>query len=77
VQELASNHGGPVPVRRKEGGALIPDGAIYRIVLVGQTPLPGTPERIVGNVVIDAPARSVLSVVYHRAVAVLMREASP
>ncbi len=77
VQELASNHGGPVPVRRKEGGALIPDGAIYRIVLVGQTPLPGTPERIVGSVVIDAPARSVLSVVYHRAVAVLMREASP
>ena len=77
VQELASTHGGPVPVRRKEGGTLIPDGAIYRIVLVGQPPLPGTPERIVGSVVIDAPARSVLSVVYHRAVAVLMREASP
>lgn len=77
VPELASIHGGPVPVRRKEGGALVPDGAIYRVMLAGEKPLPGTPERIVGSVVIDAPARSVLSVVYHRAVAVLMREASP
>jgi putative peptide zinc metalloprotease protein len=77
VPELASIYGGPVPVRRKEGGALVPDGAIYRVVLVGEAPLPGTLERVVGSVVIDAPARSVLSVVYHRAVAVLMREASP
>ncbi|MBS0537872.1 MAG: hypothetical protein JSR47_03905 [Proteobacteria bacterium] len=77
VQELASTLGGPVPVRRKEGGALIPEEAIYRVLLVGEKPLPGTPSRVVGHVVIDAPARSALGIVYHRAVAVLMREASP
>jgi hypothetical protein len=42
----------------------VPDGAIYRILLDGEELLPGTPERIVGIVVIDAPARSALSVIY-------------
>lgn len=42
----------------------MPDGAIYRILLDGEELLPGTPERIVGIVVIDAPARSALSVIY-------------
>jgi putative peptide zinc metalloprotease protein len=77
VQELASTNSGPVAVRRREGGALMPEFAIYRIILVGEQPLPGTAERIAGSVVIDAPARSLIATVYHRAVAVLMREASP
>ena len=44
IPELASTHGGPVPVRRKDNsGSLVPDGAIYRILLTGDSPLPGTP----------------------------------
>lgn len=80
VPELASIYEGPVPVRRSEAnGPLIPDFAIYRVLLGGESgqPLPPTPSRRAGEVVIDAAPQSAFMAIYRRAVAVVLREATP
>jgi putative peptide zinc metalloprotease protein len=78
VAELASTHEGPIPVRRSgSSGPLVPDAAVYRVLLTGAAALPVASSRTVGEVVIDAPARSFVVALYRRAVAVLLREATP
>jgi putative peptide zinc metalloprotease protein len=79
VPELASVYGGAIPVRRSgsSSGPLVPDFAIYRVLLVGAEPLPPTVMRTAGEVVIEAPARSAIVTLYRRALAVLLREAAP
>jgi putative peptide zinc metalloprotease protein len=77
VIELASTHEGPIAVRRGPQNTLVPEHALYRVLLTGKRPLGTTTSRTVGTVVIDAPPRSLADIVYRRAVALLLREASP
>jgi hypothetical protein len=78
VSELASIHEGPIRVRRSgSSGPLVPEAAVYRVLLTGAEPLTPTSSRIAGEVVIDAPARSIAVTLYRRAAAVLLREAAP
>ncbi|TAJ83689.1 HlyD family efflux transporter periplasmic adaptor subunit [Reyranella sp.] len=77
VIELASTHEGPISVRRGPQNTLIPEHALYRVLLVGERPLGTTTSRTVGTVVIDAPPRSIADIIYRRAVALFLREASP
>ena len=77
VPELASLYEGAIPVRKTGSGPLVPDGAIYRVLLMGSPPLGPTASRTVGDVVIDAPRRSPAVTLYRRAVAIVMREAPP
>ena len=78
VPELASIYEGAIPVRRTgSSGPLVPDLAIYRVLLTGSPPLQATTTRAVGEVVIAAPTRSAIVTLYRRAVAVFMREAAP
>ena len=77
VIELASTHEGPISVRRGAQNTLVPEHALYRVLLVGEQPLGMTTSRTVGTVVIDAPPRSIADIIYRRAVALFLREASP
>lgn len=77
VIELASTHEGPIAVRRGPQNTLVPEHALYRVLLTGKRPLGTTTSRTVGTVVIDAPPRSLADIVYRRAVALFLREASP
>ena len=77
VPELGSIYEGPIAVRRSPSGVLVPDRAVYRVVLAGARPLAPITTRTSGHVVIEAPARSAASIVYQRAVALFLREASP
>ena len=77
VIELASTHEGPIAVRKGPQNTLVPEHALYRVLLTGKPPLGTTTSRTVGTVVIDAPPRSLADIVYRRAVALLLREASP
>ena len=73
--ELASVHGGGVPVRRESDGRLKPEAAVYRVTLVVPT---GVPEPLVsvrrGSVRIDAMRRSIAAGLWRRIAAVVMRE---
>lgn len=77
VIELASTHEGPISVRRGPQNTLVPEHALYRVLLVGERSLGTTTSRTVGTVVIDAPPRSIADIIYRRAVALFLREASP
>jgi putative peptide zinc metalloprotease protein len=77
VIELASTHEGPIAVRKGPQNTLVPEHALYRVLLTGKRPLGTTTSRAVGTVVIDAPPRSLADIVYRRAVALFLREASP
>lgn len=77
VIELASTHEGPIAVRKGPQNTLVPEHALYRVLLTGKRPLGTTTSRTVGTVVIDAPPRSLADIVYRRAVALFLREASP
>jgi putative peptide zinc metalloprotease protein len=76
VPELASVHDGPIAVRRTSSGALVPDRAIYRVVLTSPAPLAAATIRTAGHVVIEAPVRSAADLVYRRALAPILRESS-
>jgi putative peptide zinc metalloprotease protein len=75
VPELASTHDGPIAVRRTGSGPLVPESAIYRVVLTGGEAAAAT-SRLPGRVVIDAEARSIGGILYRRVVALLLRESS-
>ncbi len=77
VPELASTHEGPIAVRKGAQNSLVPEQALYRVILAGERPLEPTRSRTVGTVVIDAQPRSLADIVYRRAVALFLREASP
>jgi putative peptide zinc metalloprotease protein len=76
VPELASTNEGPIAVRRGPSNTMVPDRAIYRVVLTGDGPLAMTASRMAGRVVIKAPTRSVATVIYRRAVALILRESA-
>lgn len=77
VPELASIYGGPVAVRRNgSSGPMVPEAAIYRVLLAPSTGLASN-SRSSGEVVIEAPSRSILLSLWRRAVAVVLREATP
>ena len=73
--ELASVNGGPIAVRRDQKGELVPDRAVYRVLLKVDGDVPA-PRREVGQVAIRGPAESIARVLYRRILAVLWREAS-
>jgi putative peptide zinc metalloprotease protein len=74
--ELASVHGGGVPVRREADGRLKPEAAVYRVTfsLAEGTPVPEAGIRR-GTVRIDAAPVSLAEGVWRRAAAIVMREA--
>jgi putative peptide zinc metalloprotease protein len=77
VEELASVHEGPIAVRKGPRNSLVPEHALYRVVLKGEQPLGAVGSRTVGTVVMDAEPRSVADIFYKRVVALFLREASP
>jgi len=77
VDELASVHGGPIAVRKGPRNTLVPEHALYRILLTGTQPLGAARWRAAGTVVIDAEPRSIAYALYRRAVALFLREATP
>jgi putative peptide zinc metalloprotease protein len=73
--ELASIHGGPIAVRREQKGVLIPERALYRVLLAVEGDAP-VKRRETGYVAIDAPAESLARVLYRLVVGLLRRESS-
>ncbi len=75
VPELASVHHGPIPVQLDHGGRLVPTAAIYRVVLEPTGRSDAAPPMILpGSVRIEGAARSLVSRLARRALAVLIRE---
>ena len=66
---------GPVAIRRGASGTMVPEDAIYRVLLRGSN-AEETSSRIVGRVVIKAPTRSFADIVYRKFVALVLRESS-
>lgn len=73
--ELASIHGGGVPVRREADGRLKPEASVYRVTLALTVPPPADFGIRRGTVRIDAAAVSLAARLWRRAASVVMREA--
>ncbi len=73
AQDLASIHGGGLAVRRDAAGRLVPEHAVYRVLLRLQAPMPVL-RRQRGAISIDGVRMSPLRRIYDRAVAVVVRE---
>lgn len=73
--ELASVQGGPIAVRRDQKGVMVPELAVYRVLLAVDGGVPVV-RREVGYVAIKAPAESMARTLYRRALALLRREAA-
>ncbi|SMF80510.1 putative peptide zinc metalloprotease protein [Tistlia consotensis] len=72
---LASEYGGGVPVRRDEEGKLVPQKAVYRVLLrAPHLPAPARAER--GTLVIAGARESLIGRFWRHAVSVLVRESS-
>jgi putative peptide zinc metalloprotease protein len=74
VQDLASVYGGGVAVRKDGEGKLVPESAIYRATLVPARASVPIVKRLRGTVTIDADRSGLLSRIYRRAVALVIRE---
>jgi putative peptide zinc metalloprotease protein len=74
--ELASIYGGGVAVRKDTAGKLIPEAAIYHAVLTPRQGVGRIATRLRGDVAITADRASVLSRIYHRTLAIIVREAN-
>jgi hypothetical protein len=75
VPELASI---PILVRRGgSSGPLVPEAAVYRVLLTGAEPAAADHQPYRGRGRDRRPARSIAAALYRRAVAVLRREAAP
>jgi putative peptide zinc metalloprotease protein len=72
---LAAHNGGSIPARPTNQG-LVPEGAIYRVVLAaeGQTPMPPVARQMRGAVAVDVEAESLFVRFVRRASALLLRE---
>jgi putative peptide zinc metalloprotease protein len=73
AQDLASINGGGVAVRKDNTGRLVPEHAVYRVLLRLRTPVPVL-RRQRGAITIDGERVSPLRRIYDRAVAVAVRE---
>ena len=71
--DLASIHGGPLGVRRDSAGRLVPEHAVYRVLLRPSDKIQLL-RRQPGYIVIDGDRVSPLRRIYDRAVAVIVRE---
>ncbi|MDG5498014.1 HlyD family efflux transporter periplasmic adaptor subunit [Niveispirillum sp. BGYR6] len=74
VAELASTHGGSIAAIPGRNGAIIPEQAIYRVLLKpsGETQIPKLTLR--GKVVLEGARESMVEQIYERFVAILVRE---
>lgn len=71
--ELASIHGGPLPVHSDAQGKLVPEQAIYRVLC--RIDDPNVRNRfLVGRATLEAAPRSLLAVVWNNFVGLLVRE---
>lgn len=76
--ELASVYGGGVAVRKEQDGRLVPEMAVYRVVLdLAGDAKPVTGELRRGTVHIEGDRVSPIERIWRRVVAVVMREAGP
>lgn len=76
--ELASVNGGGVAARRGEDGRLVPEAAVYRVMLdVVDQPPGASAELRRGWVTIAGDRDSTLARIWRRAVAIVVREAGP
>lgn len=73
--EAASVYGGHIQARKDENGQLVPDGAVYRVILAPEQAFTSRNPRQPGIAVIRSRPMSLLARVYRRAVALLMGEA--
>lgn len=73
ASDLASVYGGQLAVRKDPAGHLVPEHAVYRVLLHPTEPVPLT-RRQPGNITIDGDRISPLQRLYERAVAVVVRE---
>ena len=73
--ELASVHNGPIAVRRDAKGDMMPDRAVFRVLLSVEDGAPVL-RREVGQVAIEAAAESEARMLFRRVVALLRRESS-
>ena len=74
--ELASIYGGGVAVRKDSAGKLIPEAAIYHAVMTPRRGVEHIATRLRGDVAITADRASVLGRIYHRTLAIMIREAN-
>jgi putative peptide zinc metalloprotease protein len=76
--EMASVNGGGVAARRGEDGRLVPEAAVYRVMLDMVEQSPGGPAELRrGWVTIAGDRDSILARIWRRAVAIVVREAGP
>ncbi|MBB2206304.1 HlyD family efflux transporter periplasmic adaptor subunit [Gluconacetobacter takamatsuzukensis] len=73
--EAASVYGGHIQARKDDNGQLVPDGAVYRVILEPEQGGGSIPPRQPGIAVIQSRPMSLLARVYRRTVALLMGEA--
>jgi putative peptide zinc metalloprotease protein len=72
---LASRFGGAIPVRETPQGELVPERAVYRVVLAPERGADEAPPRVLrGRLVIKGSAESVAARVWRSVLAVLVRE---
>lgn len=76
--ELASVYGGDVAAHQEKDGRLVPQAAVYRVMLDAvDLPPDATPELRRGWVTIDGDRASILARIWQRTVALAVREAGP
>lgn len=74
--ELASIYGGEIAAREDEQHHLIPEQAVYRVLLQAKTPLPNKTLSIRGRVSVETPPESLLKRLFRTVIALLVRESS-
>lgn len=73
-QALASDHGGPIAVRRDEEGRAQPVQAQYAVRLLPQEPLAPPSQQLVGVALVQGRAESILGAMWRRVAALGVRE---
>jgi putative peptide zinc metalloprotease protein len=71
---LASRFGGAIPVRETPQGELVPERAVYRIVLMPEQAAEAPARVLRGRVVIKGSAESLAARAWRSVLAVLVRE---
>jgi len=71
---LASSYGGSIAVREDSSGRLIPENSSYRVKLIPKEELGQLDKVVVGNMLIEGKAESLLRYFYETVASVLIRE---